>query len=154
MMLYVMDLRPAPGDDWRGGEFQRMRSPIGNIHGDVMRNPSAAGRAFRRVCFWVVWYRMGVRRGATDGGIRLRRNAGRRVVWMMMMWRPSIASLSLKNMFSLVCLGNESFGLDTGYNGAVPVSRALAPNDANRRSSDGSCRSARRRGGPASPPGA
>ena len=124
MMLYVMDLRPAPGDDWRGGEFQRMRSPIGNIHGDVMRNPSAAGRAFRRVCFWVVWYRMGVRRGATDGGIRLRRNAGRRVVWMMMMWRPSIASLSLKNMFSRVCLGNESFGLDTG---STARSRSPAP---------------------------
>uniref|UniRef100_A0A7S0IAB1 Uncharacterized protein n=1 Tax=Micromonas pusilla TaxID=38833 RepID=A0A7S0IAB1_MICPS len=59
-------------------------------------------------------------------------------------------------MCSLSCVtrGNESFDLDTGYNGAVPVSRALAPNDANRRSSDGSCRSARRRGGPASPPGA
>ena len=84
------------------------------------------------VCFWVVWYRMGVRRGATDGGIRLRRNAGRRVVWMMMMWRPSIASLSLENMFSHGILGMNPSGLDTGYNGAVAVSRAFARNDANR----------------------
>ena len=38
--------------------------------------------------------------------------------------------------------------------GIIAVSRALAPNDTNRHKSDGSCRSAPRRGGPASPPGA
>merc|ERR1719506_557954 len=61
---------------------------------------------------WLVWYRMGVTRGGhVDGGVhtcrvRLRRNGRRRVVWMMMMWRPSIASLSLEINLSRFGFGN------------------------------------------------
>ena len=95
-------------------------------------DPSAAGWSVTFVCFGAVgvvqdgcdarWARR--RRGTCR--VRLRRNGRRRVVWMMMMWRPSIASLSLEINLSRFGFGfgneYESFGLvqDTAV-----VSRAL-----------------------------
>jgi len=103
MMLYVMDFRPAPSDGGVVVKFQRMRSPMLIFAAMwcvwIRQQPGGALRLSALV--WLVWYRMGVTRGGhVDGGVhtcrvRLRRNGRRRVVWMMMMWRPSIASLSL-----------------------------------------------------------
>ena len=97
----------------RGGEIPANALADVNIRGDVMRvDPSAAGWSVTFVCFGAVgvvqdgcdarWARR--RRGTCR--VRLRRNGRRRVVWMMMMWRPSIASLSLEINLSRFGFGN------------------------------------------------